>query len=129
MEELTTNVNWIAVIVGAVVAFFLGWIWYSPKVFGRKWAEGVGIDLDTECDKMPVAAMVTQAIATLLLAWVVGVTAAHNALFTMILITVTIVLLMIAGGFFTKKSGSAIFTEAGFVVAMVVVMIICQAIL
>ena len=129
MEELTTNVNWLAVIVGAVVAFFLGWIWYSPKVLGRKWAEGVGIDLDTECDTMPVAAMVTQAIATLLLAWIVGVTAAHNALFTMILITLTIIFLMIGGGLFSKKSSYAIFTEAGFVVVMVVVMIICQALL
>ena len=129
MEELTTNVNWIAVIVGAVAAFLLGWIWYSPKVFGTKWAEGVGIDMnDTTC-KMPVAAMVAQAIATLLLAWVVGVTAAHNALMTMILITVTIVLLMIAGGLFSQKSTYAIFTEAGFLVAMVVVMIICQALL
>lgn len=128
MEELTTNVNWIAVIVGAVVAFILGWLWYSPKLFGTKWAEGVGVDLGASTE-MPVAAMITQAIATLLLAWVVGITAAHNALLTMILITITIVLLMIAGSFFSKKSNYAIATEAGFVIAMVVVMVVVQALL
>lgn len=128
MNEITTNINWIAVIVGAVIAFVLGWIWYSPKVFGTKWAEGVGVSLG-EATGMPVAAMVTQAIATFFLSWVVGITAANNVLMTMILITLTIVLLMIAGSFFTKKSNYAIATEAGFVVAMVVVMIICQAIL
>lgn len=128
MEELTTHVNWIGVIVGAVVAFILGWLWYSPKLFGTKWAEGVGVDL-AAATGMPVAAMVTQAIATLLLAWVVGITAAQGALMTMILITVTIVLLMIAGSFFSKKSTYAIVTEAGFVVAMVIVMIIVQVLL
>ncbi len=78
---------------------------------------------------MPVAVMVTQAMATFFLSWVVGVTAANNNLMMMILITITIVLLMIAGGFFTKKSNYAIATETGFVVTMVVVMIICQAVL
>ncbi len=128
MNELTTNINWIAVILGAVVAFVLGWIWYSPKVFGTKWAEGVGVSLG-ESTGIPVAAMLTQAIATFFLSWVVGITAANNVLMMMILITMTIALLMIAGSFFTKKSNYAIATETGFVVAMVVVMIICQAIL
>jgi hypothetical protein len=39
MEEITANVNWLAVIVGAVLSFVLGWLWYSPKLFGTKWAE------------------------------------------------------------------------------------------
>lgn len=128
MEEITTNINWIAVIVGAVLAFVLGWLWYSPKLFGIKWAEGVGVDLG-DSTEMPVAAMVTQAIATFLLAWVVGITAAQHALASMILITITIVSLMVAGSFFTKKSTYAIVTEAGFIVAMVVVMIIVQMVI
>jgi hypothetical protein len=43
MAEITENVNWIAVTVGAVLAFLLGWLWYSPKLFGTKWAEGAGV--------------------------------------------------------------------------------------
>ena len=77
---------------------------------------------------MPAAAMVTQAIGTFLLSWVVGITAASNALSFIILITLTIVVLQISGGYFTKKSVSAITIDASFVVAMVVVMIIFQGI-
>ena len=45
MGEITANVNWLAVIVGAVVAFLLGWLWYSPKLFGTQWAKDVGVEL------------------------------------------------------------------------------------
>ena len=72
--------------------------------------------------------MAAQAIGTLLLSWVVGVTAAANALLTIILIAVTVVFLMIAGGKFSQKSNYAIATEAGFVVTMVVVMIVFQGV-
>ena len=47
MGELTTGVSWLAVIVGAAVAFLVGWLWYSPKLFGPKWAEGVGVQMGT----------------------------------------------------------------------------------
>ena len=126
MVELTAGVNWLAVIIGFVLAFALGWLWYSPRLFGRKWAEGVGLD-PSGPETMPVAAMAFQAAGTFLLAWLVGITATHEALFTIILIALTIMMLLAAGGFFTKKSGYAIATEAGFVAAMVVVMIAVQA--
>lgn len=128
MEELTANVNWVAVFVSAILAFILGWLWYSPKVFGTKWAEGVGISIE-DSEQPRTSALITQFIGTLLLAWVVGITTAHNALTTMVLITITIALLMIAGGLFSQKGLNAIITETSFVVAMVVVMIICQTIL
>ncbi len=103
MEELTANVNWIAVVVGAAVAFFLGGLWYSPKVFGKKWAEGVGLSSDDT--KHPAAVtLIIQMIGTFLLAWVVGVTETRNALLSIILIVVTIVVLMIAGGLFANKT-------------------------
>lgn len=127
MEELTNNVNWLAVFVGFIVAFALGWFWYSPKMFGDKWARGIGVDLG-DASEMPAAAMVTQAVGTFLLAWVVGITAANNALLTIILIVLTIVILQVSGGYFTKKGGSAIVIDAGFIVAMAVVMIIVQGI-
>ena len=111
-----------------MVAFALGWLWYSPKLFGKKWAQGVRITLDDD-GTPPVAAMVSQMIATLLLAWVVGVTAANDALLTIILVTLTIVALIVSGGLFAQKSGYAIATEAGYIVVMVVIMIVCQAVL
>ncbi len=73
--------------------------------------------------------MVLQAIGTFLLAWLVGITAASNALATIILIAITIMVLMAAGAHFTKKSAYAMWTELGFVAAMVVLMIVVQGIL
>ena len=127
MSELTANVNWLAVIVGFILSFLLGWLWYSPRMFGVKWAEGGGVEMGS-ADSMPVAAMGTQAAGTLLLSWLVGVTAAHNALATLILAVVTIMMLMASGGFFAKKSNYAIATETGFVAAMTVIMVAVQAI-
>lgn len=128
MGEITTNVNWIATVVGAVIAFALGWLWYSPKLFGEKWAQGVRISFD-DTAAPPLMAMLMQAIATFLLAWVVAVTAVNDALLTIILITLAIVAMVISGGLFAQKNRYAIATEAGYIVAMVVVMIICQAVI
>jgi multidrug transporter EmrE-like cation transporter len=128
MTELTANVNWLAVIIGFVLSFLLGWLWYSPKLFGTKWAEGVGVKMG-EASAMPMAPMVLQAVGTFLLSWLVGITAASNALATIILITITIMVLMAAGAQFTRKSSYAMWTEVGFVAAMVVLMIVVQGIL
>lgn len=127
MAEIITGVNWLAVIVGAVAAFLLGWLWYSEKMFGAKWAEGVGVSLGS-ADQMPAGAMIMQALGLFLLAWVVGVTAASNALLTFILIVVTIAVLMASGGMFARKSTYAIRTEVGYLVAAALVMFIAQAV-
>jgi Protein of unknown function (DUF1761) len=127
MGELTANVNWLGVIVGTVASFLLGWLWYSPKLFGTKWAEGIGVELSS-ASSMPATAMVTQLIATFLLAWLVGITAGQNALLTTILIELTIIFFLVSNGLFAKKSNYAIGVEAGFVAAMTIVMIIVQGI-
>ena len=77
MQEITANVNWLAVVVGAVLSFLLGWLWYSPALFWEKWAEGVGVELGA-ANAMPVGAMVAQVVAIFLLAWIFGVTAANE---------------------------------------------------
>ncbi len=68
MGELTTGVSWLGVVVGAVVSFLVGWLWFSPKLFGVKWAEGVGVELGA-ASEMPVGAMVFQVIGLLLVCW------------------------------------------------------------
>ena len=126
MEVLTANINWPAVGGGGVVAFLLGWLWYSPKLFGVKWAEGVGVSLD-KAGNMPLAAMATQIIGTFLLAWGIGVAMGTGGVAVAVLITATIVFLLVASGYFCQKSNYAIATEAGFVVAMAAIMIGAQA--
>ncbi len=126
MGELTMNVNWPAVGVGTVLSFMLGWLWYSPKMFGKKWAEGSGIEL-TDSSAMPVAPLIFQLIATFLLAWLIAITATQDALLTAILILLTIACFVATNSMFVKKSSTAITIEVGFVLAMGVVMIAVHA--
>lgn len=128
MEEVATNVNWLAVVVGAVLSFLLGWLWYSPVLFGKRWAEGVGVELGS-AGSMPVGAMAAQLVGTFLLAWVFGITAANNALLTIILVVITIAAFVMAGGLFAKKSSYAVTVETTYIIAMGVVMFLVQAIL
>jgi hypothetical protein len=127
MNESITGVNWLAVGVGTVLGFLLAWLWYSPMLFGKAWAKGVGLDLGS-ASGMPAMAMVTQLLATFLLSWVVGVTAAQNALLTILLIIAMLAVFIAANGAFAKKGGQVIAIEVGLIVAMSVVMIIAQGI-
>jgi hypothetical protein len=128
MDEIVTNVSWLAVIVGAVLSFLLGWLWYSPMLFGKKWAEGVGVQLGS-ASEMPVGAMASQIVGIFLLAWLFGITAANNALLTIILIVLAIAAFIVSSGMFARKSAYAVWTEAGYIVAIGVVMFVVQAVL
>ncbi len=127
MEELTAGVSWLGVVAGAVASFLVGWLWYSPKAFGKKWAEGAGVELGA-ASSMPIAAMVSQAAGLFLMSWFVGVTAVSNALLTVILATVAFTVLAYSGGMFGRKSGYARNVDAGYWVTCLVVMIVCQGI-
>ena len=119
------NLNWLAVFVGFILSFLLGWLWYSPRLFGTRWAEGVGVEL-ADGASMPMAAMVCQALGTFSLAVMVGVLWPSGAI---VLLAITVVLLLAGAGLFVQKSTYAILTETGFVVAMVVLMSLVQVVL
>lgn len=127
MGELTMGVSWAGVIVGAVVAFLVGWLWYSPKLFGVKWAEGSGVEMNS-ADKMPMDAMGAQALGLLLMSWFVGVTAASNALLTVILATVAFAVLQWSGNTFSGKSTYARNVDAGYWIVALAVMIVAQGV-
>ena len=128
MDEITAGVNWLAVIVGAVVSFLVGWAWYSTKLFGVKWAEGSGVSLG-DASEMPVGAMVSQIIGLLLMSWFVGVTAVSSALFLVILATIAFTVMAYSSSSFSQKSAYARFVDAGYWIVCLVVMIAAQAIL
>ena len=127
MEELLMNMNWTATIVGAIAAFLVGWVWYSPMLFQKGWLEGVGVSPDDSSSMMH--AMLAQAVGTFLLAWVIGVTATTNSLALAILIALTIATIIKANGLFCKKSHYAIMVESGFILVMVAVMIAAHAVI
>ncbi|MBL1419052.1 MAG: DUF1761 domain-containing protein [Alphaproteobacteria bacterium] len=126
MQELA-NVNWLAVIVGTVVAFLVGWAWYSPKLFGKKWAEGSGVELGS-ADQMPVMAMVSNLLALFLLALVVGITATQDMLITAILAILACSVFVFSMGGYVKKSNYAMIVDLFYIVVAGIVMIICQGI-
>jgi hypothetical protein len=127
MVEITANVNWLAVVVGAVVAFLVGWLWYSPMVFGKQWAAGNNIELGS-ASSMPVGAMVAQAIGLLLVSWFVGVTAVSSALLTFILAVIAFGVMQMSGGLFTKKPMNVVLIDFGYLIVAAVIMFLAQAI-
>jgi hypothetical protein len=125
--ENFANINWLAVVVGAIVAYLAGWLWHSPHLFGTKWAEGSGVQLGS-ASSMPIFAMVSQLVAILLLALVVGITETMNALYTIILVILTVVVFAISLGAFVRKRGSALAIDAGYIIVAGAIMVIAQAI-
>jgi len=127
MEDFS-SVNWLAVGVGTIAAFLVGWLWYSPMLFGKKWAEGSGVELG-DASEMPVFAMVSQLIGLFLLACVVGITATTDALVTAILAILAAAVMTLSVGAFVRKSQYALLTDFGYIVVAGVVMIAAQGLL
>lgn len=127
MESLVTDVNWTAVVVGAIAAYALGALWYSPKLFGTKWAESARVDMNNKSGMVP--SMTVQAIGVFLLAWVIGITERTEDLALALLIALMVAILIKANGMFAQKGKYAVVVESTFIIAMVIVMIIAQAII
>lgn len=127
MAELTSNINWLALVVGVVLSYALAGLWYSKKLFGAKWMQGVGIDPENSVGQ-PIGALLAQLLGTILLSWVIAVAYANNALTVAILIVLTIASLLAASGLFSLNSAYAIWAESGFVFAMATIMVACHAV-
>jgi hypothetical protein len=92
----------LAVSLGTIISFLISWLWYSPKLFGVKWAEGSGVSLDS-ADKMPMFPMVAQIVALFLLALIIGLTDQEDALITAILTILAVASFTASMGGFVKK--------------------------
>jgi hypothetical protein len=120
-------VNWPAVALGTFAAFALGMAWFSPKMFGTSWAEG-SHNLQPPTAP-PIPAMVVQFLGTFMLALVVGMTAATDALLTAICAILAVALFVAGMDLFSQKSGRATMVDAGYILVSGVVMIVVQGIL
>lgn len=125
MDDILITVNWTAVLVGTVVSYGLGMLWFGP-LFGKLWSAGShGI---TPPSSPPIVAMALQLAGTFCMAWVIGATATINALVTAVLVILAIAVLLTAGALFSQKSAVAAFLEGAFVIVMGVTMIVMQGI-
>ncbi len=66
------GVNYLAVIVAAVIALVIGFIWYSPRVFGNRWMAYLGTTQAQLGNPGPTG-MAVGVVASHLNAWVLAV--------------------------------------------------------
>ncbi len=65
------GVNYLAVIVAAVVAMIIGFAWYAPQTFGRRWMAYLGTTQAQLGNPGPMG-MAVGVVASLLNAWVLA---------------------------------------------------------
>lgn len=63
------GVNYLAVVVAAIVAMVVGFVWYAPPVFGKRWMAYLGM---ASSGNPGPAVIVIGAIAALVNAWVLA---------------------------------------------------------
>ena len=68
------GVNYLAVVVAAVVALVIGFIWYSPRVFGTRWMAYLGT-AQAQLGNPGPTGMLVGVVASLLNAWVLALLA------------------------------------------------------
>jgi hypothetical protein len=69
------QLNWVAVIVAALVYFALGALWYSPMLFSRAWQRSIGWD-ESKTPQASAMTYIVPVIAYLVMAVAVGLLAA-----------------------------------------------------
>jgi hypothetical protein len=119
-------VDWLGLIVGAVVAFVVGAVWFSPALFGKQWAAAHGVELGS-ASAMPMGAMGTQGLGLLLVAWFVAL--AEGAWWTIAIATVGFAVLHLSNMLFARKDAVAGYVEGGYWVVSVVIIALAQFIL
>jgi hypothetical protein len=104
-----TGVNWVAVIVAAVVGIVIGFVWYRPQVFGRRWAQESGIDLPQPGEVPPPMTLVGAVVTAGLTAYVLAVLI--RGLGAATLVNGAIVGALVWLGFVATWLGSGVFFE------------------
>lgn len=74
--DMLGEVNWLAVLVGGVIYFALGALWYSPTLFGRQWQRSIGWDAERTPPEMNPMSYAVPFVAYLVMAAAVGLVAA-----------------------------------------------------
>ena len=124
MDSLLTNVPWLSVVISTVVTFIVGWLWYSPMLFAKPWMKLIGITEPKKDNMAP--AMISQLVATFLLAWLVAVLLAVASFQVVVVLALAVAVLIKANGYWSDKGKSAIVVESGYALVMVLVIALVQ---
>ena len=76
MQLEAWQINGVAVVVAGIAQFVLGWVWYMPGVFGRRWLSAQGMTaMPQPGPKLVlylVGAIVTACVIAIVLSWAGG---------------------------------------------------------
>jgi hypothetical protein len=123
------GVNWLAVIVAAVVGIIVGFVWYAPQVFGGRWARASGIELPQPGQVQPityVGAIVTAAVTAYVLAVIIrglGAASLTDGAIVGVVVWLGFVATWLASGvFFERRSTEWWAINAGQAIVSLVIM-------
>lgn len=74
--DVLGQLNWLAVLVGAVIYFALGALWYSPVLFGRAWQRSIGWDPERTPPEMSPTTYIVPFLGYVVMSVAVGMLAA-----------------------------------------------------
>ena len=119
---MTTQVNWLAAVVGVIAAFVAGSLWYSPWVFGRRWPDGLGFSLD---GKPPLEPMLAQIAGLGLLILFIAV--AGGSPMAVLLNLAAFLVLAYSGESFARHRLDVRLINAGYLLLAALIMLLTQA--
>jgi hypothetical protein len=110
--DVLGELNWLAVIVAAIIYFALGALWYSNVLFARPWQRAIGWDASQQPPQMnpltyvvPGLAYLVMAVATGMIAKATGTDTLGEGIVLGIITGVGFALaLSLVGAFFTPNS-------------------------
>ncbi len=71
--------NWKAILVGALIPMFMGFIWYHPKLFGTIWMKSIGkTEEDLKKGSMPVIMGLSLVLSIVLSFFLYGMLGIHD---------------------------------------------------
>lgn len=126
MESLLSQIEWMPVIVSTVVAFLVGWVWYSPVLFVKKWLVGIGEPVVRHPMWM---AMFPQIGATLFFAVAMNVAVNTGQLPLLILFTIVLAGFIKSNGLYSGKTIYAIGVETMYIFVIALVLYCVNVIL
>jgi hypothetical protein len=65
--QMLSNLNYLAVIVAAVATMGIGWLWYSPVLFGKVWMQEINMTEEDMKKANPLKAMLGSFLLTLVI--------------------------------------------------------------
>ena len=119
--ELFSNINWLALIIGWILSYGLGALWFSPLMFLKKWNEGLGTP--PVKDRSFALLMVVQAATSFIFALALALALPYSLLLAVI-IAIAASGMIKSFGLFDGKTTYAVATETAYILVQAAIIII-----